>query len=471
MIPNLKPETQQKLLWLAYGYKAQKMLTMINTIEYTLEVNEYQPLEGHPNIYRDEYQILEAIYWEANPKGWEKFEKIEKEYYQRNKSGEYDEEKQGELIRMYDQLYETGSCISTSTSEEVEEMSEENDYTSPPSIPSETEGKGETSPRIVKWNEEQRAFALKIASLILEGETFQKIFSEMYITPGYENLKKWYRENLTPGHIDKLEKAETKWLAEKIEIENSEEDFNTNEKYWEDEYYAYLSNPENEEGQPEYFEGYHKADKQLKEIGGKMEVKKPPPPPLHIAEVSNPPASRCPEAVPMQLDGQADNSIEKMAKASPEQIPPCLYPKIVVKTQPDRQVKGKETLKSLPQIDGPTDPSSEDESIEKESPITKGKTKNKVKRRKLIKSPNVEDIQEDANATIKAHIFSTYLHMMFTLEHMKLLYFDQKPTDLHKMECSDPTENSEASFCFKRYKIFVSYPSFQRMQKCQRSPL
>ncbi|KAG5861824.1 hypothetical protein JTB14_035403 [Gonioctena quinquepunctata] len=103
----------------------------------------------------------------------------------------------------------------------------------------------------------------------------------------------------------------------------------------------------------------------------------------------------------MQLDGQTDNSIEKEAiKTSPEQTPPCLYPKIVVKTQPDRQVKGKETLKSLPQIDGPTDPSSEDESIEEESPITKGKTKNKVKRRKLIKSPNVEDIQEDANATM-----------------------------------------------------------------------
>ncbi|KAG5882372.1 hypothetical protein JTB14_036296 [Gonioctena quinquepunctata] len=92
MMPNLKTETQQKLLWLAYGYKAQKMLNMINTIEFTLEVNKYQPPEGHPNIYRDEYQILEAIYWEANPKGWEKFEKIEKEYHQTNKPGEYDEQ-------------------------------------------------------------------------------------------------------------------------------------------------------------------------------------------------------------------------------------------------------------------------------------------------------------------------------------------------------------------------------------------
>ncbi|KAG5881183.1 hypothetical protein JTB14_034960 [Gonioctena quinquepunctata] len=80
----------------------------------------------------------------------------------------------------------------------------------------------------------------------------------MYIIPRYEYLKEWLRENLNPGDIDKLDEAETKWLAEKIEIESSEKDFNTiDETHWGDEYYSYLSNSEHEEGQPEYFEKYH----------------------------------------------------------------------------------------------------------------------------------------------------------------------------------------------------------------------
>ncbi|KAG5873978.1 hypothetical protein JTB14_025280 [Gonioctena quinquepunctata] len=197
MITNFEPNTQQKLLWLAFGYKAQKMLNMLDTIEFTLEGNKYQPPKGHLNIYRDEHQILELIY--------------------------------GEYLRR------------------SEEASEEREYTS---SPSETEGKGEIDPKTnttkavntsentsieSRLNKEQQEFALKIASFTLGYETFQKLFSEMYITPRYEYLKKWYRENLAPGGIDRLEKAETKWLAEKIETESSEKDFNTiNETHWED---------------------------------------------------------------------------------------------------------------------------------------------------------------------------------------------------------------------------------------------
>ncbi|KAG5882373.1 hypothetical protein JTB14_036297 [Gonioctena quinquepunctata] len=258
----------------------------------------------------------------------------------------------------------------------------------------------------------------------------------MYITPRYDNLNKWYRENLVPGNIDKLEKAETKWLAEKTEIESSEKDFNTYETHWEDEYYSYLSNSENEEGQPEYFEGYHKAEKQLKEIGEKMEVKKSPPPPLHLEETSNPSTRLCPEVVPMQLDGQTDISVEESAiKTSPEQKPSGLYPKVVIKTQPDGQAKEKDILteispnegrirdseliiKSLPQIDGPTDPSSDDESTEEKSPITKGKM-NQVERRKLIKSPKTKDI---TLATVKGNKNNQNLPPPVVLEGMPVTW-------------------------------------------------
>ncbi|KAG5861825.1 hypothetical protein JTB14_035404 [Gonioctena quinquepunctata] len=143
MIPNLKPKTQRKLLLLAYGYKAQKMVIMLQTIDYTIFENEYFPLDRHPNIFRDEYEILESIYWKVNPKDWEKFEKIEKEHYQRNKPRKYDEGKQGKLIRMYDELYETGRYISTSTPDEVEESREEKEYSSSSlSSHPETEEKG-----------------------------------------------------------------------------------------------------------------------------------------------------------------------------------------------------------------------------------------------------------------------------------------------------------------------------------------
>ncbi|KAG5878052.1 hypothetical protein JTB14_021205 [Gonioctena quinquepunctata] len=127
-----------------------------------------------------------------------------------------------------------------------------------------------------------------------------------------------------------------------------------------------------------------------------MEVKESSPPPSLIAEVSNPPASLYPEVVVRQLDGQTDISVEEVAtNTSLKESPPCLYPKVVMKTQFDGQAKEKATelspdegkvrdikrkIKSLPQIDGPTDPSSDFESTEEgNSPTTKGKTK-KAKR-------------------------------------------------------------------------------------------
>ncbi|KAG5881184.1 hypothetical protein JTB14_034961 [Gonioctena quinquepunctata] len=65
MIPNLE---QQKLLWLKYGYKGQKILDMLDTIEFTLEGNKYNPLKNNPYMYRDEHQILEMIYCDKKPK-------------------------------------------------------------------------------------------------------------------------------------------------------------------------------------------------------------------------------------------------------------------------------------------------------------------------------------------------------------------------------------------------------------------
>ncbi|KAG5893492.1 hypothetical protein JTB14_010542 [Gonioctena quinquepunctata] len=55
IIPNLKYNTQQKMLWLEYGYRMEKILSILDMIERTLERNEYQPLEKHPDMYRDEY--------------------------------------------------------------------------------------------------------------------------------------------------------------------------------------------------------------------------------------------------------------------------------------------------------------------------------------------------------------------------------------------------------------------------------
>ncbi|KAG5879263.1 hypothetical protein JTB14_001708 [Gonioctena quinquepunctata] len=85
----------------------------------------------------------------------------------------------------------------------------------------------------------------------------------MYTTPRYEYLKEWYRKKVNPVPIDILHRAETKWLAEKIE--SSGKDSNTiDEIHWEDEYYSFLSNSENEEGQTEYFGKYHKVERRLK---------------------------------------------------------------------------------------------------------------------------------------------------------------------------------------------------------------
>ncbi|KAG5872985.1 hypothetical protein JTB14_017042 [Gonioctena quinquepunctata] len=198
-------------------------------------------------------------------------------------------------------------------------------------------------------------------------------------------------------------------VSEKIEIGSSEKDSNTIDgTHWEDEYYSYLSNSGNEGGQSEYSEKYHNAGNQLKEIREEMELKESSPPPSLIAEVSNPPVSLYPEVVPMQLDGQTDISVEEVAiNISPEQTPACLYPTIVIKTQSDGQAQGKDTLtepspdegkirdrkpkiKSLPQKDGPTDPSNDDESTEEgNSPRTEVKTKNQAERRKLTKSPKI----------------------------------------------------------------------------------
>ncbi|KAG5897389.1 hypothetical protein JTB14_013481 [Gonioctena quinquepunctata] len=150
-----------------------------------------------------------------------------------------------------------------------------------------------------------------------------------------------------------------------------------------------------------------------------MEIKKTSPPLSLIAKVSKPPASLYPEVVAMQLDGQTDISVEEVAtNTSPKKNPSCLYPIVVITTQLDGQAKGKDTLtelspdeekvrdrkpktKSLPQIDGPTDPSSDDKSTDEgNSPITKRKTKNKAERGKLTKSPKSMDVQGNVNSSM-----------------------------------------------------------------------
>ncbi|KAG5867104.1 hypothetical protein JTB14_031755 [Gonioctena quinquepunctata] len=75
---------------------------------------------------------------------------------------------------------------------------------------------------------------------------------------------------------------------------------------------------------------------------------------------------------------------------------------IVTDLSPDekkvRDIRPK--IKILPQLDGPTDPSSDEEWIERgKSPITKGKNKRKTERRKFTKSPNLTDLQDDINSS------------------------------------------------------------------------
>ncbi|KAG5889869.1 hypothetical protein JTB14_018916 [Gonioctena quinquepunctata] len=421
IIPNLKHDTQQKLLWLEYGYKMEKILNMLDTIELTLKNNKYEPLENHPNMYRGEHQILEMIYCNKTPSRWKKFEDIEKEYYRINKLDKYDEEKRGKLLRMYDQLLGNCSYTSTSTSDSIEETSGKEEQVS--SSP-ESEGKGVADPSNntteaanvpkIELTDEEKEFAGKITLFAMELEPFQKLFSEMCTTLRYEYFKEWYRK-ISPAITDKLDKAEAKWLAGKIEIESSEEDFKSNDEiHWEDEYYAYLSNSENDEGRAEYFDKYQEAKNQLKEIRKEMEARKSSPPPTLTAKVTEPPASLYPEVVAMQSNGQTDISMEEVTiKTSPQKPQSCLYPNVVITTQLDGQAKGKDKatelspeegkvrdikwkIKSLSQVARPSDPSSDFESTEEgNSPITKGKTKKAKRLRRMDEQEDTSTSEEE----------------------------------------------------------------------------
>ncbi|KAG5862483.1 hypothetical protein JTB14_036489 [Gonioctena quinquepunctata] len=226
--------------------------------------------------------------------------------------------------------------------------------------------------------------------------------------------------------VDDLEKAEAKMLAEKTEIENSEQDSKPyDEIHWEDEYYAYLSNSENDEGQAVYFDKYQEAKNQLKEMRKGKETRSQTPPPTHTAKVTDPPASLYPEAALMQLKGQKGISMEEVTtRISLRKTPACLYPNVVIISQSDVQAQGKDTvtdlspdeekvrdirpkIKILPQLDGPTDPSSDEEWIERgNSPITKGKNKRKTKRRKFAKSPKKQDDISDYEDECFSHLSS-----------------------------------------------------------------
>ncbi|KAG5895669.1 hypothetical protein JTB14_026992 [Gonioctena quinquepunctata] len=237
----------------------------------------------------------------------------------------------------------------------------------------------------------------------------------MYTTPRYEYLKEWYRK-LRPSQVEKLDKAEAKWLAGKIEIvESSEDDFKIyDEIHWEDEYYAYLSNSENDEGQAEYSDKYQEAKKQLKEMRKGKETRSTAPPPTLTAKVTDPPTSLYPEAVTMQPNGQTDVSMGEVTTKTILQKPPSsLYPKVVIITQQDGQIKGKEEvteqspdekkvrdikwkIKSLPQLDGPTDPSSDIESTDEGiSPITKGKAKKAKRFRRMDAKEDTSTSEEE----------------------------------------------------------------------------
>ncbi|KAG5883650.1 hypothetical protein JTB14_012089 [Gonioctena quinquepunctata] len=125
---------------------------------------------------------------------------------------------------------------------------------------------------------------------------------------------------------------EAKWLAEEIEIESSEEKFTPyDEIHWEDEYYAYLSNSENDEGRTEYFDKYQEAKNQLEEMRKGKEARSMTPPPTFTAKVTNPPTSLYPEAVAMQPNGQTDISmVEVTIKTTPQKPPSSLYPNVVM---------------------------------------------------------------------------------------------------------------------------------------------
>ncbi|KAG5867103.1 hypothetical protein JTB14_031754 [Gonioctena quinquepunctata] len=102
-------------------------------------------------------------------------------------------------------------------------------------------------------------------------------------------------------------------LAEKTEIKNSEQDSKPyDEIHWEDEYYAYLSNSENDEGRAKYFDKYQEAKNQLKEMRRGKEARSQTPPPTLTAKVNYPPASLHPEAALVQPKGQTGISTEEV---------------------------------------------------------------------------------------------------------------------------------------------------------------
>ncbi|KAG5896155.1 hypothetical protein JTB14_015858 [Gonioctena quinquepunctata] len=141
------------------------------------------------------------------------------------------------------------------------------------------------------------------------------------------------------------------------------------------------------------------------------ETRSTTPPPTLTAKVTDPPTSLYPEAVTMQPNGQTDISMgEVTTKTIPQKPPSSLYPKVVIITQQDGQIKGTEKatelspdekkvrdikwkIKSLPQLDGPTDPSSDIESTDEGiSPITKGKAKKAKRFRRM-------DVKEDTSTS------------------------------------------------------------------------
>ncbi|KAG5884555.1 hypothetical protein JTB14_015690 [Gonioctena quinquepunctata] len=144
-------------------------------------------------------------------------------------------------------------------------------------------------------------------------------------------------------------------------------------------------NSENDEGRTEYFDKYQEAKNQLKEMRKGKEARCKTPPPTFTAKITDSPANLYPEVVVMQPNGLTGISIEE------DTIRTGL-----------KKIRGKKLeMKSLPQIDGPTDPSSDFETTDEgSSPITKGKTK-KVKRlrRKDVKEDTSSPEEEEEGKT------------------------------------------------------------------------
>ncbi|KAG5880128.1 hypothetical protein JTB14_037360 [Gonioctena quinquepunctata] len=156
---------------------------------------------------------------------------------------------------------------------------------------------------------------------------------------------------------------------------------------------------------------FQEAKNQLEEMRKGKEARSTTPPPTLTAKVTDPPTSLYPEAVAMQPNGQTDISmVEVTIKTTPQKPPSSLYPNVVITTQQDGQAKRKEEvtelspdeekvrdikrkIESLPQLDGPTDPSSDFESTDEgNSPITKGKAKKARRLRRM-------DVKEDTSSS------------------------------------------------------------------------